>query len=84
MNISPSFAIKMFKNYIIKLTGYKFEKSAKNPLGLKYSFVLIRDNIRILGYDNHENKKPHVHRQGKESPYNFKDIENIKNLVHFF
>lgn len=64
-----------FKNYIIKLIGYKFEKSAKNPLGLKYSFVLIKDNIRILGYDNHESKQPHIHRQGKEYRYNFKDIE---------
>jgi hypothetical protein len=67
--------ITKFKNYIIKLTGYKFEKSYKNPLGLKYSFVLIKDNVRILGYDNHENKPPHVHRRDKEYPYNFIDIE---------
>ncbi len=66
--------ITKFRNYIIKLTGYKFEKSAKNPLGLKYSFVLIKDNARILGYDNHENKKPHVHRHGKAYPYKFNDI----------
>lgn len=67
--------ITKLRNYIIKLTGYKFEKNAKNPLGLKYSFVLIKDNLRILGYDNHENKKPHVHRQDKEYPYNFRNIE---------
>ncbi len=67
--------ITKFKNYIIKLTGYRFEKSSKNPLGLKYSFVLIKDNIRILGYDNHENKAPHVHRGNKEYPYNFINIE---------
>lgn len=41
----------------------------------KYSFVLIKDNVRILGYDNHENKPPHMHRGGKEHLYNFKDIE---------
>lgn len=64
-----------FKNYIIKLTGYKFEKSDKNPLGLKYSFVLIKHNVRVLGYDNHENKSPHIHRRNKEYPYNFIDIE---------
>lgn len=67
--------ITKFKDYIIKLTGYRFEKSVKNPLGLKYSFVLIKDNVRILGYDNHENKAPHVHRGNKEYPYNFADIE---------
>tara|TARA_B100000315_G_C13997107_1_gene328467 strand:+ start:70 stop:375 length:306 start_codon:yes stop_codon:yes gene_type:complete len=67
--------ITKFKNYIIKLTGYKFKKSGKNPLGLKYSFVLIKDNKRILGYDNHESKPPHIHRSDKEYPYNFKDIE---------
>ena len=67
--------ITKFKNYIIKLTGYRFEKSGKNPLGLKYSFVLIKDNVRILGYDNHENKPPHVHRGNKGYPYKFIDIE---------
>lgn len=67
--------ITKLKNYIIKLTGYRFEKSDKNPLGLKYSFVLIKDNARILGYDNHENKLPHIHRGNKEYPYDFTDIE---------
>ena len=71
--------ITKFKNYIIKLTGYKFEKNNKNPLGLKYSFVLIKDNERNLGYDNHENKKPHLHRKGKEYPYKFTDIETTLN-----
>lgn len=67
--------ITKLKDYIIKLTGYRFEKSSKNPLGLKYSFVLIKGNVRILGYDNHENKSPHVHRGNKECPYNFIGIE---------
>lgn len=71
--------ITKFKNYIIKLTGYRFEKSDKNPLGLKYSFVLIEDNERILGYDNHENKPPHVHGGKKEHLYNFIDIETAIN-----
>lgn len=66
--------ITKFKNYIIKLKGYKFEKNNKNPLGLKYSFVLIKNKVRILGYDNHENKKPYVHRKGQEYYYNFLDI----------
>ena len=69
----------LFKNYIIKLTGYKFERSDKNPLGLKYSFVLIVDNVRILGYDNHENKPQHVHRGNKEYPYKFTNIETAIN-----
>lgn len=81
--------ITKFKNYIIKLSGYKFEKSDKNKLGLKYSFVLVKDNVRILGYDNHENKLPHVHRGDKEYIYNFSDIETaiddfykeVKNLL---
>ena len=67
--------ITKFKNYIIKLTGYRFEKGGKNQLGLKYSFVLIKDNVRILGYDNHENKPSHVHRGDKEYPYEFIGIE---------
>ena len=67
--------ITKFKDYFIKLTGYKFEKSSKNPLGLKYSFVLVKGNVRILGYDNHENKAPHVHRGNKEYSYDFTDIE---------
>lgn len=71
--------ITKFKNYIIKLTGYKFEKSDKNTLGLKYTFVLIKHNMRILGYDNHENKPPHIHRGNKEYLYNFIDIETAIN-----
>ena len=67
--------ITKFKNYIIKLTGYRFEKSGKNQLGLKYTFVLVKDNVRILGYDNHENKPPHIHRGNKEHQYNFTGIE---------
>lgn len=67
--------ITKFKNYIMKLSGYNFEKDDKNPIGLKYSFVLIKDNIRVLGYDNHENKPPHVHRGNKEYTYSFTDIE---------
>ena len=74
--------ITKFKHYIIKLAGYRFEKSGKNPLGLKYSFVLIRDNVRILGYDNHENKPPHVHRGDKEYPYEFIDIETAIDDFH--
>jgi len=71
--------ITKFRNYIIKLTGYKFEKSDKNPLGLKYSFVLIKDHVRILGYDNHENKPPHVHKGSKEYNYNFSNVETAIN-----
>jgi len=67
--------ITKFKDYIIKLTGYKFKKSKKNPLGLKYSFVLIKGNTRLLGYDNHENKFPHIHKKNKEYSYKFIDIE---------
>lgn len=67
--------ITKFKDYIIKLTGFQFERSNKNPLGLKYSFVLIKEGIRILGYDNHENKPPHIHRGNKEYPYKFINIE---------
>ena len=67
--------ITKFKDYAIKLTGYRFEKSSKSPLGLKYLFVLVKDNARVLGYDNHENKAPHVHRGNKEYHYNFIDIE---------
>lgn len=56
---------------------------------MKYSFVLIKDNVRILGYDNHENKPPHIHRENKEYPYEFIDIEtalddfykDVKNVL---
>ena len=71
--------VSKFKNYIIKLTGYKFEKSDKNLLGLKYSFVLIKDTVRTLDYDNHENKPPHIHRRNKEYAYNFTNMETTLN-----
>ncbi|MBI1936355.1 hypothetical protein HYS31_08030 [Candidatus Woesearchaeota archaeon] len=74
--------IAKFGDYIIKLAGYRFEKSEKNELGIKYSFVLIKGSKRILGYDNHENKRPHIHRNDKEHPYNFTDFE--KALDDFY
>ena len=74
--------ITKFKNYIIKLAGYRFEKSGKNQLGLKYTFVLIKDNVRILGYDNHERKGHHKHAYNKESKYNFKGVDKLLDDFH--
>lgn len=39
--------------------------------------IIIKNNKRILGYDNHERKGHHKHIHNKEFPYNFEDIDKL-------
>ena len=63
--------------HLIEIKIWKVKKDRYNPEGFHYSLVLIRNNKRILGYDNHERKGHHKHIHGKELPYNFKDIGKL-------
>jgi len=61
------------KNYIVEIRIYKVTKDEWHPEGFHYSLALIKDGKRVLGYDNHERKGHHVHREGKEMNYEFSD-----------
>ena len=39
--------------------------------GVKFSAVLVIDNKRVIGFDNHEGKPPHKHVGKREFPYDY-------------
>lgn len=61
------------KDYIVEIKIYKVPKDEYHPEGFQYSLVLIKARKRILGYDNHERKGHHIHKGGREIPYEFVD-----------
>lgn len=60
---------------IVEMKIWKVPHSKDKPHGLKYSLVYIKDGKRIIGYDNAESKGDHKHFRGKESLYNFVDVD---------
>ena len=63
--------------HLMEIKIWKVKKDKYNPEGFHYSLVLIKNNKRILGYDNHERKGHHKHSYDKELPYNFEDIDKL-------
>jgi Family of unknown function (DUF6516) len=43
----------------------------------KYRLLYGRPGKRIVGYDNERTKGDHRHRDGREEPYLFKDVETL-------
>ncbi len=43
----------------------------------KYRLVLIRNGVRVVGYDNERGKGDHRHHHDVEAPYNFVSIEQL-------
>jgi Family of unknown function (DUF6516) len=50
--------------------------------GLKYSLCYGRPGIREVGYDNERGKGDHRHFKGSETPYAFRDVEQL--MVDFW
>lgn len=65
------------RNHLMEIRIWKVKKDKYNPEGFHYSLVLIKNNKRILGYDNHERKGHHKHVHDKEIKYNFKSIDKL-------
>ena len=63
--------------HLMEIKIWKVKKDKYNPEGFHYSLVLIKNNKRILGYDNHERKGHHKHVYNKELEYNFEDINKL-------
>ena len=68
--------------HLMEIRIWKVKKDKYNPEGFHYSLVLIRNNERILGYDNHERKGHHKHAYNKESKYNFKGVDKLLDDFH--
>ena len=47
----------------------------------KFSLTLVKDNKRVICFDNHEGKKPHKHIKNKVYDYEF---ENVDKLIEDF
>jgi hypothetical protein len=62
---------------IIEMKVWELKKDAFYPLGYKYSFVLVKQKKRLLGYDNHERKGSHKHIGDAEYNYEFKSIQKL-------
>lgn len=56
------------------------------PHGVKYSMAWVQNNVCRVLFDNHHGKKDHCHIDGKEAPYEFRDVEQMikdfKKVVH--
>lgn len=63
--------------HIVEMKIWKVSAPGRKPPGLKYSLVYIRDGVRVIGYDNAEDKGPHKHYRGREHPYDFGGIDKL-------
>jgi len=62
---------------IVEMKIWQVPTSAKNPQGIKYSLVYIKDGKRFMGYDNAEGKGHHRHYRNLEKPYEFKGVNTL-------
>jgi len=61
--------------YLIEMRIIRVKKDNNFPEGVKYSLVMIdkKTKNRVLGFDNERGKGHHMHRLGRELPYEFLD-----------
>lgn len=53
-------------------------KPAEKPYSLKYRLYYgLADGTPLLHYDNETGKGDHRHREGREEPYEFTDVETL-------
>ena len=65
------------KNTVVEIKVWEVKRDIHYPNGFKYSFVLIRKNKRVLGYDNYERKGHHKHIGDSEYKYEFKSLQKL-------
>jgi hypothetical protein len=77
---------RLQSRYILEMEIHGIQRSAKYPDGVKYGLILkdLRSEKRVL-MDNHHPKGPHIHLDGKEVGYEYKNeeklIQDFKALV---
>ena len=45
--------------------------------GYKYRLDYVVEGRRVVGFDNERGKGDHVHRDDREGPYNFFDVDRL-------
>jgi hypothetical protein len=77
-------------NVVVEIKIWSVPIGPRIPHGYKYSLVCVKDERRIIGYDNAEGKGDHRHCGDAVEPYDFTDIDtlfadfysNIKEVWH--
>ncbi|MCM0606985.1 MAG: hypothetical protein KA715_12920 [Xanthomonadaceae bacterium] len=64
---------------IAELKIFDVPESPHYPEGRKFSLFLVwrESGEVIVGFDNHKPKGPHLHRNGREEAYEFKDVSQL-------
>ena len=74
------------KGNLIYMVAWSIEKSKNYPEGIKYSFALISQGKRVIGYDYNPAEGHHRHylKEGKliSKNYKFKNMDEI--FVKFY
>ena len=74
------------KGNLIHMVAWSVEKSKNHPEGIKYSFALISQGKRVIGYDYNPAEGHHRHylKEGKliSENYKFKNMDKI--FVKFY
>ena len=64
---------------IVELKVFRVPKSGEFPEGYKYSFFAVFKGEVLVGYDNHHPKGHHRHLKKIEIPYEFSNLEQLKD-----
>ncbi|MBI5098799.1 MAG: hypothetical protein HZB30_06125 [Nitrospirae bacterium] len=62
---------------IVEMKIWQVPHSKDKAHGLKYSLVYIREDKRVIGYDNAESKGDHKHYKAHESSYEFINVDTL-------
>jgi len=64
---------------IAELKIWEVQITSHYPEGRKFSLFLVwkESGEVIIGFDNHKPKGPHLHKRGREEPYEFKDVGQL-------
>lgn len=62
---------------IVEMKVYEVPRTASTPQGYKYSLVYVLNGQRLIGYDNHEQKRDHRYYRAETSPYAFSSIDRL-------
>jgi hypothetical protein len=64
---------------LVEIKVWTVDKSGSFPEGVKYSMVFVHEGQRVLCFDNERGKGPHEHYFGRETPFEFKDLQHLLN-----
>lgn len=67
------------KGNLIEIVAWRVPKSKFYPESVKYSFVLIYKDKRIIGFDNFNNEDRHKHYFDKKESCKFESLEETAN-----